>query len=734
MLRKGTFLDLTFEDIYKVRERNKLFELKNNRKRTAKIATFGCQMNENDSEKIMGLVREMGFEEYGADHQDLGGDISSGATGIDSGVGGATGSDSSVEGGTGSYSSVEGGAGSDSSVEGGAGSYSSVEGGTVGGGTGEGGTGEGGDGIDSNAEDGTGGTGETGRASAGETSGTIGGGDSGIGRGRGSGNGIDNEIAFQREGTVHERVTRDPDLIILNTCCVRENAENKFFGHLGMYKRVKEQNPGCVLAVCGCMMQEDGAVEEIKRKYKYVDIVFGAHNIHEFPQLLEKTYRQPLKGVYSIWRDSDLVIEGIPVSRRGFPVARVSIMYGCDNYCSYCIVPYVRGRERSRAPGDILDEVSKLAAEGYKEVLLLGQNVNSYGGGNIGIDFPDLLVETSRVKGIERIRFMTSHPKDLTNKLINTIRDVEPVCEHIHLPVQSGSSRVLAKMNRRYSREQYLELIGKIRANIPDVTLTTDIMVGFPGETEDDFEDTLDLVKTVRFDMAFTFIYSKRVNTPAAKYNDQVDAKLVNARFKRLVELQNKISLEMNKQYEGKELEVLCEGRSKYNHDRLTGRSRGGKLVNFDDCSNSFSDTCAEVAGIGAAQEGGGGGCAAREGGGGCAALERDAGGGATCVSYAEGGATRAGDSGGVATLVSDAGRCTSRVGDAGGGATCVSYAEGGATRVGDAGGGATCVSVGSGCVTCTGDIKAGDILSVLIERAQPFCLDGRAITRRGLL
>ena len=541
--------------IDKVRRRNERFEFAKARKRAAKIITFGCQMNENDSEKIMGLVREMGFVEY------------------DDGVAGA----------------------------------------------------------------------------------------------------------------------RKPDLVVLNSCCVRENAENKLFGYLGVYKKVRELNLESVVAVCGCMMQEDSAVKEINKKFKFVDIIFGTHNIHEFPILLERLYEKrdtqgnmrytqgnmrdtPSKKrgkakqdekQYSVWDNCDFVIEGLPIQRKAPPSALVSIMYGCNNFCSYCVVPYVRGRERSRAHEDIIREIRGLASDGYKEITLLGQNVNSYGqtapdalnrrtstgttveqtapdalngqaafgdvpngetasgalneqtspGGvpngqtssdgvqneqtsPVGVtyalnsrsesapvnatDFPDLLAMISEIDGIERIRFMTSHPKDLSDKLIYAIRDLPPVCEHVHLPIQSGSSEILKKMNRHYSKEEYIGLINRLRVEIPDIVITTDIIVGFPGETEEDFAETLDVVKVVRFDMAYTFIYSRRENTPAAEYIQNVGVDIIKARFNRLVELQNKISLEKNMLCVGREMEVLCEGYSKNNPGKLTGRSRGGKLVHFE--------------------------------------------------------------------------------------------------------------------------------------------------------
>jgi tRNA-2-methylthio-N6-dimethylallyladenosine synthase len=437
--------------------------------------------------------------------------------------------------------------------------------------------------------------------------------------------GISKEMGFV-EYDSNTDPEKKPDLIVLNTCCVRENAEQKLVGYLGIYKKVKEQNPECLLAVCGCMMQQESAVAEIKKKYKFVDIIFGTHNIHEFPMLVGQAYAirtgnqssgqganagsevsgktgkkrgaRAADGVgqgckqYLIRDDSSFITEGLPISRKGPPSALVSIMYGCDNFCSYCIVPYVRGRERSREPGDIINEVEKLAADGYKEVTLLGQNVNSYGKKLAGfdIDFPDLLYKVSRIDGIKRIRFMTSHPKDLTDKLIFAIRDIGPVCGHVHLPVQSGSSDIIKKMNRRYTKEEYIRLTEKIRAEIPDVTITSDIIVGFPGETDEDFRETLDLVNTVRFDMAFTFIYSKRTGTPAAELDGQLDMDTVKSRFNSLVELQNGISHEKNISYIGREVEVLCEGASKQNRFKLTGRTGGAKLVHFNGGKNCIGE------------------------------------------------------------------------------------------------------------------------------------------------
>jgi tRNA-2-methylthio-N6-dimethylallyladenosine synthase len=370
------------------------------------------------------------------------------------------------------------------------------------------------------------------------------------------------------------------DVIIFNTCCVRENAELKVYGNLGQLKALKKNKPDLIIAISGCMMQQKGIPEEIKKKYPFVDIIFGTHNIHRFPELLNNAIQSD-STIIEVWEKEGEIIEGVPIKRESDIKAFVTIMHGCNNFCTYCIVPYTRGRERSRAPESIIDEIKNLAKEGYKEVTLLGQNVNSYGKDLENMSFAKLLRLVNEVDGIERIRFMTSHPKDLTDDVILAIKECNKVCEHIHLPVQSGSTKVLKKMNRKYTKEQYLELVNKIKSEIEGVALTTDIIVGFPGETEEDFLETLDLVSKVEYDSAFTFIYSVRKGTPAAKFENMIPEDVKHERFNRLVELVNSISERKNKEYANKVVEVLVEGRSKNDETKLSGRTRTGKLVNF---------------------------------------------------------------------------------------------------------------------------------------------------------
>ncbi|PJI10145.1 MULTISPECIES: tRNA (N6-isopentenyl adenosine(37)-C2)-methylthiotransferase MiaB [Clostridium] len=371
------------------------------------------------------------------------------------------------------------------------------------------------------------------------------------------------------------------DLIIFNTCCVRENAELKVYGNLGTLKKLKDKNPNLIITVCGCMMQQKNMAEHIKKRFPFVDIVMGTYNTQMFPNYLKKVENERT-SVVEIWDKEEGITEGTPIDRVYDIKAFVTIMYGCNNFCSYCIVPYVRGRERSRNPEDIEKEIKNLVEQGYKEITLLGQNVNSYGKGlEEEINFADLLRRLNKIDGISRIRFMTSHPKDLTDDVIKAVAECDKVCEHIHLPVQSGSSRILKKMNRHYTREDYISLVNKIKSGVKDAAITTDIIVGFPGETEEDFEDTLSLVKTVEYDSAFTFLYSMREGTPAAKYEDQISDDIKHERFNRLLETVNSISEKKNKEYEGKTVEVLIEGKSKNDESKLMGRTRTGKLVNF---------------------------------------------------------------------------------------------------------------------------------------------------------
>ena len=374
----------------------------------------------------------------------------------------------------------------------------------------------------------------------------------------------------------------DADLIIFNTCCIRENAEEKLFGKLGEVKKLKEEK-GTIIALCGCMMQEDHIIEKLKKSYKYVDIIFGTHTLHKFPEDLYNLLTEENKIIDVIDIDGE-VYEGLPIKRESSNKALVTIMYGCNNFCTYCIVPYVRGRERNRNPEDILKEIKKLAQEGYKEVTLLGQNVNSYvGNGYDGIyNFADLLRAVNKIDGIEIISFISPHPKDFTDDVILAIKECKKVSRLLHLPLQSGSTNVLKRMNRKYTKEQYLELANKIKKSVPEVAISTDIIVGFPGETEDDFEDTLDVVKQVQFEQVFMFIYSKRVGTPAEKMEDQVPEEIKHKRFDRLKQLVENQMQENNKKYIGTIQNILIEGKSKNNENMLTGRTNTNKVVIID--------------------------------------------------------------------------------------------------------------------------------------------------------
>ena len=369
------------------------------------------------------------------------------------------------------------------------------------------------------------------------------------------------------------------DIAIINTCSVRDHADRRFFGMLGQLKKIKEKNPGFIVCVCGCMMQQQHIIDQIKEKYPWVDIIFGTHNIHRFPRLLGNVISEKEKQI-EIWEDGGEIVEGLPSKRLYKHKAFVNIMFGCNNFCTYCIVPYTRGRERSRRPEDILAEIRRLADDGVKEITLLGQNVNSYKGEG-GVDFADLLRMINEVDGIERIRFMTSHPKDLSDRLIDVYRDCNKVCSFFHLPVQSGNDSILKRMNRRYTADDYMELVRKLREARPDISLTTDIIVGFPGETEEEFEDTLKLVEAVNFDSAFTFMYSKRKGTPAAEYDDQIPEEIKHDRFDRLVETVNRCAADRNARFVGQITPVLVEGVSKSDEGCVTGRNPQNKIVNF---------------------------------------------------------------------------------------------------------------------------------------------------------
>ncbi|MBP3620652.1 MAG: tRNA (N6-isopentenyl adenosine(37)-C2)-methylthiotransferase MiaB [Lachnospiraceae bacterium] len=393
------------------------------------------------------------------------------------------------------------------------------------------------------------------------------------------------------------------DFVIYNTCTVRENANQKLYGHLGLLKNYKKtKNPNMIIALCGCMMQETHVVETIRTKYPFVNIVFGTHNIYKLAELIYNNLTGE-KRVIEILEKSTQTVEALPQKRKYSFKSGVNIMYGCNNFCSYCIVPYVRGREKSRKPEDILTEIRELARRGVKEVMLLGQNVNSYGkiydysDGKIvpmpegdSITFPALLKKVCEIDGIERIRFMTSHPKDLSDELIKVMASEPKICKHLHLPVQSGSTDILAKMNRRYTKEGYLSLVDKIRQAMPDISLTTDIIVGFPGETEEDFLDTLDIVSKVKYDQAFTFIYSKRTGTPAASEVNQVPEDVVKDRFNRLLTLVNTISNERINRYSGQTKDILVEEINHQDSNLLTGRTEENITVHFEGDSSLIGD------------------------------------------------------------------------------------------------------------------------------------------------
>lgn len=371
------------------------------------------------------------------------------------------------------------------------------------------------------------------------------------------------------------------DIILLNTCCVRETAENKVWGRIGELKHLKSANPDLILGVCGCMTQQPEVGEKIRKRAPHVDIIFGTHNVHQLPQLIGRV-KEERKTIVDIWESEGDIVENLPSKRVEGVKSYVTIMYGCNNFCTYCIVPYVRGRERSRNVADIAREVRQLAEEGYKEVMLLGQNVNSYGKDlQPRMEFADLLTELEKVEGLYRIRYMTSHPRDFNDRLIKVIAESKKVCEHFHLPVQAGGNNVLKKMNRGYTKEGYMELIQKIRAEVPHASITTDLIVGFPGETDDDFADTMDLLEKVRFDAAFTFVYNKRSGTPAAEMPDQVPDEVKKDRIQKLISLQNTISMEKNLLEAGKVHEILVEGRNQGNPELMEGRTRTNKLVLF---------------------------------------------------------------------------------------------------------------------------------------------------------
>nr|WP_281816094.1 tRNA (N6-isopentenyl adenosine(37)-C2)-methylthiotransferase MiaB [Vallitalea longa] len=386
---------------------------------------------------------------------------------------------------------------------------------------------------------------------------------------------------LEQIGYVPATEEKDADFVIYNTCCVRENAELKVYGRLGALKNSKKRNPNMLIALCGCMMQQDTVIKEIKRAYRHVDILFGTHNLYKLAELIQ-TRLDTGKMVIDIWENYKEIVEDLPSIRKYKFKSSVNVMFGCNNFCTYCIVPYVRGRERSRKPEDIMNEIKELVEDGVKEITLLGQNVNSYGKSlDNPITFAELIQEIEKIDGLERIRFMTSHPKDLSDELIEVIGNSKKLCNHIHLPFQSGSTKVLKKMNRRYTKEQYLELVDKIKAVRKNVALTTDIIVGFPGETEEDFMDTIDVVKKVEFDNAFTFLYSVRTGTPAATMENQVPENVAKERFNRLLEVLDEIVHKKACDKVGSTYDVLVEQVNKQNNDLVSGRLESNHLVHF---------------------------------------------------------------------------------------------------------------------------------------------------------
>ena len=396
---------------------------------------------------------------------------------------------------------------------------------------------------------------------------------------------------LERIGYV-ETEDENADFVIYNTCTVRENANLRVYGRLGYLHSLKKKNPHMMIALCGCMMQEAQVVEKLKKSYSFVNLIFGTHNIYKFAELVVSALLSD-RMVIDIWKDTDKIVEDLPVERKYPFKSGVNIMFGCNNFCSYCIVPYVRGRERSRNPRDIIREIERLVADGVVEVMLLGQNVNSYGKNlEEPMTFARLLQEVEKIEGLERIRFMTSHPKDLSDELIDVMKNSKKICRHIHLPLQSGSSRILKLMNRRYDKEKYLELVRKIRAAMPDISLTTDIIVGFPGETEEDFLETMDVVEKVRYDSAFTFIYSKRTGTPAAVMEDQVPEEVVKDRFDRLLKKVQEIGREMSSRDTGTIQEVLVEEQNSQDPHLVTGRLSNNLLVHFPGDTSLIGQLC----------------------------------------------------------------------------------------------------------------------------------------------
>ena len=371
------------------------------------------------------------------------------------------------------------------------------------------------------------------------------------------------------------------DFVIFNTCTVRDNANQKVYGRLGVLNGFKRKNPHMKIALCGCMMQEPSVIEKLRTSYHFVDLIFGTHNIYQFAELLNRMLEQD-DMVIDIWKDTDKIVEDLPVERKYPFKSGINIMFGCNNFCSYCIVPYVRGRERSRSPKDIIREIEGLVADGVVEIMLLGQNVNSYGKNlEEPVTFAQLLTEIEKIEGLKRIRFMTSHPKDLSEELIDVMKNSSKICRHLHLPLQSGSTRILKEMNRRYTKEQYIELAERIRREIPDISLTTDIIVGFPGETPEDVEDTIDVIRRVKYDNAFTFIYSKRTGTPAAAMENQVPKEQVKESFDKVLKAVQDTAKEQTARYAGQVMEALVEEVNENDSSLITGRLSNNTLVHF---------------------------------------------------------------------------------------------------------------------------------------------------------
>ena len=386
---------------------------------------------------------------------------------------------------------------------------------------------------------------------------------------------------LQQVGYALTESEEEADFVIYNTCTVRDNANQRVYGRLGFLNSLKKKKPHMKIALCGCMMQEPSVIEKIQKSYRFVDLIFGTHNLFKFAQLLTTMFESD-RMIIDIWKETDQIVEELPVTRKYFYKSGINIMFGCNNFCSYCIVPYVRGRERSRDPKEIIREIEHLVSDGVVEIMLLGQNVNSYGKTlEDPITFAQLLTEVEKIEGLRRIRFMTSHPKDLSDELIEVMKNSRKICRHLHLPVQAGSNRILKAMNRNYTKEQYLELVAKIRRAIPDISITTDLIVGFPGETLADVEETIDVVKQVQYDNAFTFIYSKRTGTPAAAMENQVPEEVVKEGFDKLLKVVQDTAKERARLLQGQTLEALVEEVNEHDPSLMTGRLSNNMLVHF---------------------------------------------------------------------------------------------------------------------------------------------------------